>query len=116
VFAGETQARFPRNPGPEPANPEGGHDLVDGFHCNDAIAGRGELRKIGIHVCIELSRLFAQGAEVLDHSRVLCLEHRQNLVSNPNPLVRPLVIRRVIDERKPLSDGVCPHVGSATIE
>jgi hypothetical protein len=53
---------------------------------------------------------------MLDDARVLPEERRHDFVPDPNPFIRPLVVRGVFDEGKAALLGIGEDIGAATIE
>lgn len=74
------------------------------------------MRKLCVEVGVELGCLFAECAEMLDHTKILDEQHGQDLVANPHPLEVPLMIRRIIDERKTAIENVGPKIGTTAVE
>lgn len=110
------QSGLPSQPQAKPAHPGGRREARHRSHSKGALSRGGQFWNLGLERHVELGGLVSERAQMLDHTGILPEKRRQDVLADPDALVGPLLIRRVLYEGKPSLFGIRENIGATTIE
>ena len=110
------QTRLPSQPQAKPAHPGGRRKARHRCYTKGALSRGGQFWNLGLERRVELGGLVSERAQMLDHPGILPEKRWEDVMADPDALVGPLLIRRVLYEGKPSLLGIRQDIGATTIE